>query len=176
MADYTPADTIEEYARDEMPETFAALAESPRFGTGALGRRKNRVMWSIWGRVLDSDQQEVLAIPVATYAGKLLAKSLIGPGIDYWAQQATSQSAGTTEQISYGDRVKALGDLDKRLTAEIAELLIEIQPITPPVRTVVGAAPHVQQAGKLTTANPDGMFTPSPFDMPPIYGEPEETA
>lgn len=172
---YEPVDTIELYARDELPETFDALTESRKFGPGGLGRRKAGVMYSVWGKALTPEEQEVLAEPVKQYTGKLLAKALIGPGIDYWAQQVTSQAAGTVEQVGYGDRVKALADLDKRLTAEIAELLIVIGPITPPVRTVAGAAPHVQQAGKLETTNPSGMFTPSPFDMPPIYGPPEET-
>jgi hypothetical protein len=175
MATYEPVDTLELYARDELPETFDALTESRKFGPAALGRRKNRVMWSIWGRLLDTDQQEVLAEPVKTYAGKLIAKSLIGPGIDYWSQQVVSQAAGTTEQVSYGDRVRALADLDKRLTAELAELLIEIEPITPPVRTVVGSAPHVQQAGKLETTNPGTLYTPDPYDLPPAYGPPDVT-
>src|SRR4051794_7285108 len=118
MADYEPIDTLELYARDELPETFDALADSSRFGPGALGRRKAGVMYGVWGRTLTDDEQEQLAEPLKQYSGKLFARALIGPGIDYWAQQVVSQSAGTTEQVSYGDRVKALTDLDKRLTAE----------------------------------------------------------
>jgi hypothetical protein len=96
---------------------------------------------------------------------------LIGPGIDYWGAQVLSQSAGTTEQVSYdAQRITALKDADKRLAAEIAELLPDVEVILPPVKLTVGAGPHVEQAGKLGTVNAlDGLYTPDPYDLPPVY-------
>ena len=98
----------------------------------------------------------------------------------YWANQVITQSAGTTEQVSYdAQRVTALKELDKRLAAEIAELLPDVQIILPPVQMVAGAGPHVGQAGRLGTtgAMQEGeMGTPTPYDFPPVYGPPVEGA
>lgn len=183
MADtneYTLADEIEEGARDELPETFDALIESENFGPAALARRKALVMARIWGRQLDDTEIEELDPRVQAYASKHLARTLIGPGIDYWSNQVITQSAGTTEQVSYdAQRVTALKEADKRLAAEIAELLGDVEIILPPVKMTVGAAPHVGQAGRLGTAGAmqEGeMGTPYPYDFPPVYGPPEEQA
>lgn len=174
--EYTPADEIEAGARDELPETFDALVDSPHFGPEGLARRKSLVMARIWGRELDETEIEGLDVRVQAYASKHLARQLIGPGIDYWAAQVLSQSAGTTEQVSYdAQRIQALKDADKRLAAEIAELLGDVEAILPPVKLTPGAAPIVGQAGKLGTVGAlDGMYTPDPFDLPPVYA-PTET-
>jgi hypothetical protein len=179
-SDYILKDEIEEGARDELPETFDALIESENFGPAALARRKSLVMARIWGRQLDEDDVEDLDPRVQMYAAKFLARTLIGPGIDYWANQVLSQSAGTTEQVSYdAQRVNALKEADKRLATEIAELLPDVEVILPPVSLSPGNAPHVGQAGRLGTpgAMQEGeMGTPHPYDFPPAYGPPEETA
>jgi hypothetical protein len=176
--EYTLADEIEEGARDELPETFDALVESENFGPAALARRKSLVMARIWGRQLDDTEIDALDPRVQAYAAKYLARTLIGPGIDYWANQVITQSAGTTEQVSYdAQRVTALKEADKRLAAEIAELLPDVEIILPPVGTTPGSAPHVGQAGRLGTvgAMQEGeMGTPHPYDFPPVYGPPED--
>ena len=178
--DYILNDEIEEGARDELPETFDALIESENFGENGLARRKSLVMARIWGRQLDDAEIDVLDPRVQAYASKFLARTLIGPGIDYWSNQVITQSAGTTEQVSYdAQRVTALKELDKRLAAEIAELLGDVEIILPPVKLTVGAAPHVGQAGRLGTpgAMQEGeMGTPTPYDLPPVYGPPETGA
>jgi hypothetical protein len=175
--DYLLKDDIEEGARDELPETFDALVESENFGERGLARRKSLVMARVWGRQLDDAEIALLDPRVSTYAAKMLARTLIGPGIDYWANQVLSQSAGTTEQVSYdAQRVSALKEADKRLAAELAELLPDVMVILPPVGTAAGAAPHVGQAGRLGTAGAmaeGDMGTPTPYDMPPIYGPPD---
>ena len=169
--DYEPLDEIEAGARDELPETFDALLDSVHFGPAGLARRKTLVMARIWGNQLDSTEIDDLDPRVQAYAAKMLARTLIGPGIDYWSNQVITQSAGTTEQVSYdAQRVTALKDADKRLAAEIAELLEDVEVILPPVKLTAGAGPHVGQAGKLgTTDGLDGLFTPDPFDLPPVY-------
>lgn len=174
--DYVPVDNIEAGARDELPETFDALLDSSHFGPDGLTRRKSLVMARIWGKQLDESEIEELDPRVQAYASKNLARTLIGPGIDYWANQVISQAAGTTEQVSYdAQRVKALQDLDKRLAGEIAELLGDVEIILPPVKLKPGEAPAVGQAGKLgTTGGLDGLFTPDPYDLPPVYA-PTET-
>jgi hypothetical protein len=178
--EYVLADEIEEGARDELPETFDALVESENFGPRGLARRKALVMARVWGRQLDEAEIETLDARVQAYASKHLARTLIGPGIDYWANQVITQSAGTTEQVSYdAQRVTALKELDKRLAAELAELLPDVEVILPPVALTVGAAPHVGQAGRLGTAGAmqeGDMGTPHPYDFPPAYGPPEEAA
>jgi hypothetical protein len=178
--EYTLNDEIEEGARDELPETFDALVESENFGEAGLARRKSLVMARVWGRQLDDAEIDALDPRVQAYAGKMLARSLIGPGIDYWSNQVITQSAGTTEQVSYdAQRVTALKDADKRLAAEIAELLPDVEAILPPVGMTVGASPHVGQAGRLGTdgAMQEGeMGTPTPYDFPPAYGPPDTGA
>jgi hypothetical protein len=178
--DYTLNDEIEGGARDELPETFDALVESDNFGEAGLARRKSLVMARVWGRQLDDAEIDALDPRVQTYAAKMLARTLIGPGIDYWANQVITQSAGTTEQVSYdAQRVTALKEADKRLAAEIAELLADVEVILPPVQLTAGSAPHVGQAGRLGTAGAmqeGDMGTPSPYDFPPVYGPPEEVA
>jgi hypothetical protein len=178
--EYTLKDEIEEGARDELPETFDALIESENFGERGLARRKSLVMARIWGRQLDDAEIDDLDPRVQAYASKHLARSIIGPGIDYWSTQVLTQSAGTTEQVSYdAQRITALKDADKRLAAEIADLLGDVEILLPPVKLGVGAAPHVGQAGRLGTAGAmqEGeMGTPTPYDFPPVYGPPEEAA
>src|SRR4051812_10556547 len=113
---YTLKDEIEMGARDELPETFDALVESENFGELGLARRKSLVMARVWGKQLDEDEVALLDVRVQAYASKMLARTLIGPGIDYWGAQVLSQSAGTTEQVSYdSQRIQALKDADKRL-------------------------------------------------------------
>src|SRR4051812_8557267 len=132
--EYTLADEIEEGARDEIPETFDALVESENFGVTGLARRKCLVMTRVWGRHLDDTEIEALDPRVQAYAAKMLARTFIGPGIDYWSNQVITQSAGTTEQVSYNaQRVTALKEADKRLAGEIAELLPDVEIILPPV-------------------------------------------
>src|SRR3954462_2239694 len=175
---YILNDEIEEGARDEFPETFDALVESVNFGIAGLARRKALVMARIWGRQLDGTEIEDLDPRVQSYAAKMLARTLIGPGIDYWSNQVLTQSAGTTEQGSYdSQRVAALKDADKRLASELGELLSDVEAILPPVKLSVGSAPHVGQAGRLGTAGAmqEGeRGTPHPHASPPADGPPED--
>jgi hypothetical protein len=177
MPDYQPKDEIESGVRDEFPVTFDVLVDSPLFGEKGLARRKSLVMAKIWGKQLTDDEIETLDVRVQAYTSKMIARTLIGPGIDYWANQVLTQAAGTTEQVSYdAQRVQELKEADKRLAAEIAELLPDVEVILPPVKLTVGSAPRVGQAGKLDTAEGlDGLFTPDPFDLPPGDGPTETT-
>lgn len=167
---------IEANARDEIPETFDALIESKRFGANGLARRKRLITAMLWGRALSDSEEEALDPRVQAYAGKLLAKSLIGPGIDYWTKQQLSRSAGTIEQVSFdAQRVVQLEKARDQLTKEIADLLPDVQVILPPRQLVAGAAPRVEQAGKLTTIGAGTLYTPDPFDLPPVFGPPDDT-
>ncbi len=176
MPDYQPKDEIEFGVRDEFPVTFDALVDSQLFGEAGLARRKSLVMARIWGKSLTEEEIESLDVRVQAYTSKMIARTFIGPGIDYWSNQVITQAAGTTEQVSYdAARVAELKAADKRLAAEIAELLPDVEVILPPVKTTAGQAPHVEQAGKLGTVGAlDGLYTPDPFDLPQVYG-PAET-
>lgn len=177
MPDYQPKDEIEFGVRDEFPATFDALLSSSLFGENGLARRKSLAMMRIWGRLLSDTEIEDLDIRVQAYVSKFIARTFITPGIDYWSNQVITQAAGTTEQVSYDtQRVAELKEADKRLVAELAELLGDVEILLPPVKLAVGAAPHVGQAGKLgTQGGLDGMHTPDPFDFPSPYGVNEET-
>jgi hypothetical protein len=172
--DYIPVDNIEFGVRDEFPVTFDALLDTPMFGPAGLQRRKSLVMARVYGHDLDPAEIDLLDIRVQTYLSKMIARTMIGPGIDYWANQVISQSAGTTEQVSYDvQRVMALKEADKRLAGEIADLLGEVEAILPPVKLVAGTSPHVGDAGNLETTTPGTLYTPNPFDLPPVYGPPD---
>lgn len=177
MPDYQPKDEIESGVRDEFPVTFDALVDSALFGEKGLARRKSLVMARIWGKSLTEEEINDLDVRVQAYTSKMIARTLIGPGIDYWANQVLTQAAGTTEQVSYdSQRVQELKDADKRLVAEIAELLPDVEIIFPPIKLSVGSAPRVGQAGKLGTVDGlDGLATPDPYDLPPVYGPAETT-
>jgi hypothetical protein len=157
-------------ARDELPETWAALLASPNFGEEALERRMNTLMYRAFGAPMDEAEQEALSPVLISYMGKKLAIDIIVPGIDYWSKQALSLSAGERESKAYKDRAEDLKELRKQLVADTAALLGEVEAELPFVPRRLTDTARVQQSGLL-----DPHVTPDPNAFPGIYAPPEET-
>jgi len=166
----TAVSPIKLAARDELPETWAALLSAPTFGDEALERRLNLLMYRAFGAVMTVEEQQDLSPVMISYLGKKLAIDIIIPGIDFWSKQALSLSAGERESKAYKDRAEDLKELRKQLVADTAALLPEVEADLPWIPKKLGDTARVQQAGLL-----EPHVTSDPFGFPPMYGEPEET-
>lgn len=163
-------DPIALAARDELPETWNALLETPTFGEPALERRLQTLMYRVFGTVLDESEQEDLSPTLISYMGKRLALDIIIPGIDFWSKQALSHSAGERESKAYKDRAEDLKALQKMLLADSSDLLLEIEAELPVVPRRLTDTARVLESGFSTV-----HVTADPFGFPPMYGQPEET-
>ena len=157
-------------ARDELPETWAALLESPTFGDEALERRLNTLMYRAFGTVLDDAEQAALSPVMISYVGKKFALDLIIPGIDYWSKQAISHSAGERESKAYKDRAEDLKALRLLLLEDASNMLPEVEANLPLVPRALSDTARVLPAGFI-----EPHVTADPFGYPPMYGPPEET-
>jgi hypothetical protein len=158
-------------ARDLLPETWDALAEADTFGPDALERLHDRTVRRVFGDLLDQTAQEALADIVVQYVGKRLAVALLDPAIDFWSKQVLSHTAGERESRSYKDRVEDLKELKKLWTADLADLFLDAQDALPVLPGRAVDAPRVINAGDTVT-----HATANPFDIPPMFGPPEEIA
>jgi hypothetical protein len=157
-------------ARDELPETWAALLAAPTFGEAALERRLNTLMYRAFGTPMDEAEQEALSPVLISYLGKKLAIDIIIPGIDFWSKQALSLSAGERESKAFKDRAEDLKELRKQLVADTAALLGEVETQLPLVPRRLTDTARVQSSGLL-----EPHVTADPMGFPGIYAPPEET-
>lgn len=162
---------IAKYAKDEIPETWAALADYKHFGEEALARRLISTVSKVFGTFLTNDQQNELNLKVVEYTAKVFVISLIRPGVDYWSKQVIDLSAGERERKAYSDRAKELKDMRGPLLAEISELYLEIQPLLPLLPKRASDSPKVSQIG-------DNIqhLTANPYDLDPLSGPAEDIA
>ena len=58
-------------ARDELPETWAALLANPNFGEEALERRLNTLMYRAFGTPMDEADQEALSPVLISYMNEI---------------------------------------------------------------------------------------------------------
>lgn len=156
--------------RDELPETWDKLLESPTFGEPALERRLNTLMYRAFGTVLSDVEQASLDPLLVSYLGKRLALDLIIPGIDFWSKQAISLSAGERESKAYKDRAEDLKELRKLLLEDTSKLLLEVEGSLPQIPRRASDMARVQQSGLLVE-----HVTADPSLFPPLYGPPEVT-
>jgi hypothetical protein len=158
-------------AKDLLPETWRALANAGSFGMAALERRHDRVVSRIFNSALSDEDIEALPGRVIEYAGKRLALALIDPAIDYWSKQIISHTAGERESSAYKDRVEDLKQLKKDWILQLADDLVDVQPLLPVFPVAAQDAPRVVQIGTI-----EQHVTADPFDIESIYGPPEEIA
>src|SRR3954452_4040105 len=157
-------------AKDELPETWDKLLETPTFGEPALERRLNTLMYRAFGAVLEEAEQADLDLLLVSYLGKRLALELIIPGIDFWSKQAISLSAGERVSKGYKDRAEDLKELRKLLLDETSQMLPDVEGLLPQIPRRATDTARVQNAGLLTA-----HVTPDPMLFPSIYGPPEIT-
>lgn len=161
---------IAQEVRDEIPETWEALRISSNFGQEALVRRLERVQNKLFNRVLSEEEVGELDSMVLEYVAKKTVIELIRPGVDYWNNQPITVSAGERASTSYSERAKQLKDLGKDLLAETADMYVDISDLLTPGHRRVRSTPVVAQAGDTVE-----QYTPSPYDLPTIYGPPATT-
>jgi hypothetical protein len=157
-------------AKDELPETWAALSAATSFGDAALERRLNTLMYRAFGAVMDEAEQAQLSPVMISYLGKKLALDIITPGIDFWSKQAISHSAGERESKAYKDRAEDLKQLRLLLLEDTAALLPEVEAELPWVPRRMTDVARVQASGLL-----EPHVTADPLSFPPMFGPPEET-
>jgi hypothetical protein len=157
-------------ARDELPETWDKLLDTPTFGEPALERRLNVLLYRAFGTPLDETEQEALDPVLVSYLGKRFALDLIIPGIDYWSKQVLSLSAGERETKAYKDRAEDLKELRKLLIDDTTRMLPEVQAALPLIPRPAADTVRVLEAGFSTV-----HVTADPMGFPPLYGPPEET-
>jgi hypothetical protein len=163
---------IVDAARDEMPETWKALADPQRgYGDTFLERRLNSVMSRYLGAVLSADEQEVLDPLVIEYLGKQLALKMIGAGIDFWSKQRiqTGVQGSRNENTTYKDRAADLKTLRALLLADVAELWVDVQPLFPSRRTAKPAVPVVQDVVNAYTGDPNIMEPAFDYSQVPSW-------
>ena len=154
-------------AKGEIPETWTALINSSSFGRDtAMTRRLQSFLKRVFNDDLSETELNLLDPALIEYLAKRFVLSLINAGIDYWSKQPIQQSAtGRQENTSYVDRSISLRELRERLTPEVAELWLEVQPLIPTRRVVRGASsPRVRDVGESLT--PDPFTFPRPFALP----------
>jgi hypothetical protein len=161
-------DPIALAARDELPETWDKLLETPTFGEEALQRRLDVLLYRAFGTV--EIEQDDLDPVLVSYLGKRLALDLIIPGIDYWSKQVLSLTAGERETKAYKDRAEDLKELRKMLLNDTAQMAVEVGAVLPQIPRPQGNFSRVLESG-FSTAH----VTSDPLTFPPLYGPPEET-
>lgn len=122
---------IADAAKAQLPITWSALLNDPRFGEGLLQGRVDLTKYKTFGVVAPPEQESILYDPlVIEYVGKSAAMTVIPAGIDYWSEQPTSTtSTGTNEQETYPNRVDALWKLYEKLLTETRMMLPDIEGI-----------------------------------------------
>lgn len=138
-----------------MPETFGALRKSKLFGTASVQNKTDFVKYRLFATVVTAEEESSVYNPVVLeYAGKAVALQLIPAGLDYWgSQEKAITTKGTEEDIEFFDRVEMLLELQKRLWAEMEELLPIVERdinITPSTK----ARPRVGPTGEDKTTDP----------------------
>lgn len=163
----TETSSIVMAARDELPETYDKLVETPTFGEGAVERRLATLVYRVFGTDVEPLDMDPLLV---SYLGKRLALDLIVPGIDYWSKQVLSLSAGERETKAFKDRAEDLKELRKLLLEDTSKLLPEVQDLFPQIPRRAADTARVIESGFSTI-----HVTPNPSAFPPLYGLPEET-
>lgn len=142
-------------ARQFMPLTWDALSNDARYGDRMLNTRVNYIKYKLFNTVVDPEDEMATYNPfVVDYAAKCVALQIIPAAIEYWMnQQETVTTTGTSEVVSYPDRIRALKDLQNWLTIEVRAIEGELPPgtITPRAK---GRGPKIANGADLITPNP----------------------
>jgi hypothetical protein len=153
-----PLGEIASQVQQVMPVTWSALSKDSRYGDRMLATRINYVKYKLFSTVVSATMESTAYNPLLLdYVAKEAALQIIPAGIDYWMEQhITSSTNGTSEAVSYPDRIRHLEKLQEWLFKEVAELREEL----PGEFTVRkrGRGPAVSN----TTV---GTITPDPADF-----------
>lgn len=153
-------------AKQFLPVTWSALSKDSRYGDNMLLNRVNYVKYRLFSTISDATAEANFYNPlIQDFAAKVAALQIIPAGIDYWMDQHLSvQTSGTSEAVSYPDRIAALDDLRLWLTKEVAEIQPELADVIT-VRKRSGY-PAVTPDGPLLTSNPSDFGAPWDEGLP----------
>jgi hypothetical protein len=116
----------------EIPVTFDALRNDPRFGDRFMQAKAELIKIRVLRQNCSPDEEKNFNPVLVTYFSKRVALELIPPGIDYWSRQhRTVTTTGTSEVASYPDMIASLTKLKATLYCDCAELWQELQFIVP---------------------------------------------
>lgn len=150
---------IAERVRGILPVTWDALSRDSRFGDGLLRTTIDVVKETITGTNVAPIAEGMYPLIVVDYLAKLAAVELCRPGIDYWMNQPTSESAqGVEENHTYIDRADALRQLREDLLAETRLKAPEVAPLIGYTRVLGGPRPLINTLR-------DEFLTPSPQEF-----------
>ena len=156
---------IADAARAILPVTWDALQRDPRFGDVLLQAQINTAKDAVTGQVVATAAEASYPLIVRDYIGKVAALGLISPGIDYWMNEPSSESAaGTEENHTFVDRAEKLKELREILLAETRDHADEIADI------LGFSRPKSNNIPRINTMD-DPFLTPSHQEFPRPYIE-----
>lgn len=145
-------------ARGVIPETWDALARTPKYGEMQLQFRVDYVKYSLFATVCDPVVEETLYTQEQVMlAAKKVALEVIPSGCDYWADQSITVNT-QRESTTFPDRVASLWRIHARILTEVAELEQRLR--TRPKRKM--QPPEVNTKGWLRTPDPHSMPVAGP--------------
>lgn len=151
--------------------TWAALAADSRYGDAGLQRRVDFVKANLFGRPMETAEEETLDPTVIEYAGKLVAISVIPAGAEYWAAQKIQDNSGERVSAQWTDRSEKLWKLHKQLISETRVMLPDVQAILGTNVRVTRARPRIGVSDNTS----DKFVTGDPFGFERTYIAPEST-
>lgn len=154
-------------ARSELPITWDALASATQYGDMSHEIRLNFVKLSLFGTIANQTLEASLYNEAELLlAGKSLALHTIGPGIDYWMDQAITFGAGArqaSELVSYTDRARVLRERYVQLLKEIEDLKVLVGTI--PGGVLSSGVKPTKRLSTPSVSGGGGFVTPDPFSF-----------
>lgn len=151
---------IAERVQGIIPVTWDALSKDARYGESLLRATIDTTKEKVMGVNVPPTSEVNYSVIVVDYLAKLTALELINPGIEFWMNEPSSETAtGTSEQHSFLDRVAALEKLRAALIADTRKMADQVAPLidNQPILKAPGAA--------INPLNED-FPTPSPLEFP----------
>jgi hypothetical protein len=159
---------IAQAARSFIPVTWDALkTDIEVFGPDLLQGWINVTKEKLFGTVISDSIEENYPLRVIRYAGKMVAKELIAPGVDYWmSQNIALTTTGTSEVAQWTDRANRLEELGNRLGLELRQEAAEIYALlgqTAPQKR----RPYIG----ISTDEDDVLLSPNPRTFPRLFSD-----
>ena len=150
------ANTIYSLARSNIVDTWDLLEGKANYGETLLQSKVDIAKYRLFGTVVSATIESTIYNPLEmNYAAKMTALDVIPTAIDYYKnQRITIQTTGTTEAVSYPDRIRALEKLYATFTQEAMKLALEL--------------PDLQKRSRraLPRGNTKPLVTQDPSDFP----------
>lgn len=150
---------IAERIQGIIPVTWDALVNDSRYGENMMRTAIDTVKTRVTGTNISPLSESTYSVLVVDYLAKVTVLDLITPAIDFWMNQPLAETTtGTSEVVSFTERVEALNQLRKDLLEETRRLEPQIAPLIN--YTTIKKAP----GAAINTLN-DDFLTPSPQEF-----------